>query len=545
MMVESERARLLRMALQNERLLEDSRERQARFQQLLDISHELARAHVGDGVLLQRIAQRGAALLGADVAGVLLMDNGALVVRGAFGDVAGVFGDGARSETRSRLADALRMSDAIMVPEVGRARTGMVVPLRAAWQVIGVFAVARRAQRAFTVDDVLIASIFAAHAATAVANARLYHETREANRRKDDFLARLAHELRNPLAPLVNALAVLGRVAAGPDVTRLQAIMAHQAGHLGALVDDILDVSRLRFDKLMLKLKAVDLCDIARHSFEALQLSPLAEGHDVTLSASNGPIIVNADPIRLEQVIGNLLNNAVKYTPRGEPIRVSVEKTTSDGIVTVRDHGIGIAADMLPHVFTLFTQVERSRHRAQGGLGLGLALVRALVERHGGTVSAHSAGLGEGSEFTVRLPLARAEDPLDDRGVIAAFARPRRVLIVQDDPDEAETLRNDLEKAGHSVAGAAGYPAAVEVAAFFRPEVALIDLGLQGIGGHEIARRLRHLPQCKRTHLVALTGNGSPDDLHARATPFDVHLVKPVSPATVLALVAHLRLRGE
>jgi signal transduction histidine kinase len=543
MMVESERARLLRMALQNERLLEDSRERQARFQQLLDISHELARAHVGDDVLLQRIAQRGAALLGADVAGVLLMDNGTLVVRGAFGDVAGVFGDAARSETRSRLADALRMSDAIMVPELGRARTGMVVPLRAAWQVIGVFAVARRAQRAFTVDDVLIASIFAAHAATAVANARLYHETREANRRKDDFLARLAHELRNPLAPLVNALQVLGRVAAGPDVTRLQAIMAHQAGHLGALVDDILDVSRLRFDKLMLNLKAVDLCEIARHSFEAVQLSPLAEGHDVTLSA-NGPIIVNADPIRLEQVIGNLLNNAVKYTPRGEPIRVSVEKATSDAIVTVRDHGIGIAADMLPHVFTLYTQVERSRHRAQGGLGLGLALVRALVERHGGTVSAQSAGLGEGSEFTVRLPLARAGDRLDD-GFVAAFTRPRRVLIVQDDPDEVETLRNDLEKAGHSVAGAAGYPAAVEVAAFFRPEVALIDLGLPGIDGHEIARRVRHLPQCKRTHLVAFTGNSSPDDLRARATPFDVHLVKPVSPTTVLALVAHLRLRGE
>ena len=255
------------MALQNERLLEDSRERQARFQQLLDISHELARAHVSDDVLLQRIAQRGAHLLGADVAGVLLMDHGGLVVRGAFGDVAGIFGDGARSDTRSRLADALRMSDAMMLREVGRGRTGMAVPLRAAWQVIGVLAVARRAQRAFTVDDVLTASIFAAHAATAVANARLYHETQEANRRKDDFLARLAHELRNPLAPLVNALQVLGRVAAGPDVTRLQGIMAHQAGHLGALVNDILDVSRLRFDKLTLNCRPVDLCDVARHSF--------------------------------------------------------------------------------------------------------------------------------------------------------------------------------------------------------------------------------------------------------------------------------------
>ena len=544
-MIESERARLVRMALQNERLLEDSRERQARFQQLLDISHELARAHVGDDVLLQRIAQRGAQLLAADVAGVLLMDNGTLVVRGAFGDVAGVFGDGARGETRSRLADALRTSDAIMVREVGRARTGLVVPLRAAWQGIGVFAVARRAQRPFTVDDVLIASTFATHAATAVANARFYHDTREANRRKDDFLARLAHELRNPLAPLVNALQVLGRVAAGPDVTRLQAIMAHQAGHLGALVDDILDVSRLRFDKLTLNLKAIDLCEVARHSFEALQLSPVAEGHDVTLSASTGPIVVNGDPIRLEQVVGNLLNNAVKYTPRGEPIRLSVERTTSDAIVTVRDHGIGIAADMLPHVFNLFTQVERSRHRAQGGLGLGLALVRALVERHGGTVSAQSPGLGEGSEFTVRLPLVRSSDRVNgDVGVAAT--RVRRVLIVHDDPRDLETLRTDLEKAGHSVAGAAGYPAAVEVAAFFRPEVALVDLGLPGTDGHEIARRLRHLPQCRRIYLVALTTGGDlPDDVRRRAAPFDVHLLKPVSAATVLAVVAHLRLRGE
>src|SRR5262249_36425425 len=173
-MVESERARLLRMALQNERLLEDSRERQARFQHLLDISHELARAHVGDDVLLQRIAQRGARLLAADVGGVLLKDDGALVVRGAFGDVAGLFGDGARSDTRSRLADALRTSDAIIVPDVGRARTGMVVPLRAAWQGIGVFAVARRAQRPFTVDDVLIASIFPTPAAAAVPKAAPY-----------------------------------------------------------------------------------------------------------------------------------------------------------------------------------------------------------------------------------------------------------------------------------------------------------------------------------------------------------------------------------
>src|SRR5262249_11066712 len=293
----------------------------------------------------------------------------------------------------------------------------------------------------------------------------------------------------------------------------------------------------------------VDLCEVARHSFEALQLSPAAEGHDVTLAASGGPVIVNGDQIRLEQVLGNLLNNAVKYTPRGEPIRLSVERTASDGVVIVRDRGIGIAADMLPQVFNLFTQVERSRNRAQGGLGLGLALVRALVERHGGTVTAHSAGLGEGSEFTVRLPLARPGDhvrPSDYvNGTVAANARPRRVLIVHDDPREREPRRASLENAGHSVAGAAGYPAAVEVAAFFRPEIALIDLDLAGGDGPEIARRIGHLPQCKRTYLVALMGAGSPDDDRRRPAVFDVHLAKPASMTTVLALVAHLRLLGE
>jgi signal transduction histidine kinase len=539
--METERTRLLRIARQNERLLEDSRERQARFQQLLDISQELARAQVGDAVLLYRIAQRGAGVLNADVAAVMLVDDGTLVLRAAFGDANDLFGDGARPDTRARLADALRTSDAIMLPAVGWGRIGMVVPLRAAWKVIGVFAVARRADRPFTADDVLIGTTFATHAATALDNARVYHETREANRRKDDFLARLAHELRNPLAPLVNALQALGRLGAAPDVTRLHTIMAHQAGHLGALVDEILDVSRLRFDKLTLNLQAVDLRDVARHSFEALQLSPLAEGHDVALSLPDEPILVQGDPLRLEQVVGNLLNNAVKYTPRGEPIRLTLERTTSDAILTVRDHGIGIAADMLPRVFTLFTQVERSRHRAQGGLGLGLALVRALVERHGGTVSARSAGVGQGSEFAVRLPLWRARGRGDE--AISA-ARARRVLIVDNDPHELEALRTTLEDAGHAVAVADGHPAAVEVAAFFRPEIALIDIGLPGLDGHEIARRVKRLPQCEHTYVVGLAD--APREV-ARARPplFDVHLVKPVSPITLVGLVAYAGRRAE
>ncbi len=538
-MMESERTRLLRIARQNERLLEDSRERQARLQRLLDVSQELTRAEVGDEALLPRIAQRAAEVLNADVAGALVLDDARLVMRGAFGDADALFGGTANPDTKAALADALRTSDAVTIPKVGRGRVGMVLTLRAAWKVIGVLAVARRASRPFTTEDVVIAQMFATHAATAVQNARLYQETRDANRRKDDFLARLAHELRNPLAPLVNAVQVLGRLAAAPDVTRLQTIMSHQARHLRALIDDIFDVSRLRFDKLILTMQAVDLREIARHSFEALQLTPLAEGHDVALSLPDEPVVVHGDPIRLEQVVGNLLNNAVKYTPRGEPIRVVVERTRSDAMLTVRDRGIGIAADMLPHVFNLFTQVERSRHRAQGGLGLGLALVRTLVERHGGTVSARSEGLGRGSEFVVRLPLGRP----DGREVLGP-SRARRVLVVNDDPGELEEFRTALEEAGHSVASAEGYPAAVEVAAFFQPEIAVIDVESPGFDSHEIARRVKRLPQCQHTYLVGL-GDTPRHRQRATSPSFDMQLTKPVSPTTLVGLVAHVRVPAE
>ena len=526
-------------ALQNERVLEELRERHARLQQLLDITHELTRTRAREEVLLQRIAQRGADALAADAVGVLLLDDGGLVVRGALGDAADLFGETAPAATRSRLDTALTSGDALMIPGVGRTRLGLAIPLRAAWQVIGVLALARSVDHPFTADDVLIARTFAAHAATALENARVYREAREADRRKDDFLARLAHELRNPLAPIVNALHLLGRLAEpGPDVSQLQAIMARQARRLGALVDDLLDVSRIRIGKLSLKLEPVDLCEIARRSLEALQLSAHAEGHDIAMSLTSEAVVVTGDPVRLEQVLGNLLNNAVKYTPRGEPIRLVVERTDTEAIVAVRDHGIGIAPDVLPNMFKLFTQADGSLHRAQGGLGLGLALVRALVERHGGSVTGQSAGLGQGSEFTVRLPLAAVALPKEGD---ARAAEGVRVLIVEDNPDRREALGAVLEAAGHSVACVPDGSAAIEVAAFFRPELVLVDIGLPGIDGHEVARRVRRL-RAQRTYLVALTGYGQPDDLRrAREAGFDGHLIKPVAPATVLDLIAHLQ----
>ena len=293
-------------------------------------------------------------------------------------------------------------------------------------------------------------------------------------------------------------------------------------------MDDLLDVSRIRLGKLTLQTEPIDLRDIARHSFEALQLSRQAEGHDVTLDVGADPVVVVGDAGRLEQVVGNLLQNAVKYTPRGAPIRLTVSPSAGEAVLRVEDRGIGIAPEMLPHVFQLFTQADRSLHRAQGGRGLGLALVRALVARHGGTVTGESAGLGHGSQFTVRLPLSTQKLASAAGAGEARAVRASRILLVEDNPDAREALRAVLELEGHRVAAAVDGMAALELATTFRPDVVFIDLGLPGVDGYEVARRLRSTGP-KGLCLVALTGYGQPED-RARALDagFDVHLTKPV-----------------
>jgi signal transduction histidine kinase/ActR/RegA family two-component response regulator len=546
-MVNSDGMRLQRLAVQNEHLLDELRERQARLQELLQVSRDLSRAHEDEDFLFERVTHRGAEVLAADAVAVLIFHDRALTIRAATGDAGELFGSAATPATRQQLATALTAADAVTVSGLAEGRIGLAVPLRAEWQVIGVLALGRPTAQPFSVDDVLIATTFAAHAATAIQNARAHSEAREAERRKDDFLARLAHELRNPLAPIVNGLHLLGRAAApGTDVARVQTILSRQVRRLGALVDDLLDVSRIRLGKLALNLEPVDLCAVARRSLEAVQLSSQAEGHDLGLSVPNEPVVVRGDPVRLEQIAGNLITNAVKYTPRGQPIRVAVERTATEAVLRVRDHGIGIAPEMLPNVFKLFAQMENAVSRAQGGLGLGLALVRALTEHHGGVVTAESAGLGRGSEFVVRLPLTseRVQPDAGDPGL--RMARPARVLVVEDDADALEALRGVLEAAGHRVATADNGPAAVEVAAFMRPEVAFVDIGLPEMDGLEVARRVRRQPYGKRLHLVALTGYGQAEDRRrAREAGFDAHLVKPVAPETVLDLIAYLQSGAE
>ena len=541
-MSDDERERLHRRARQQARLLTESRERQARLEQLLDVCHELARTHARQEILLQRVAERGAQLLAADAVGVLLLEGVRLVPRGRAGAAAALFDEAGPAEVQACLAAAVKTSEAVVVPDVAGGRAVVGLPLRAGWRVIGVLGIARPAARPFSGDDVAIVTKFAAHAATALENARLYREVREADRRKDDFLARLGHELRNPLAPIVNALHLLERVGErAPQGRHLRAIMARQIRHLAGLVDELLDVSRIRLGKLTLQAEPLDLCEVARRSFEALQLSRDAEGHDVALDVGPEPVVVMGDAARLEQVVGNLLQNAVKYTPRGAPIRLTVAPAAGEAVLCVRDRGIGIAPEMLPHVFQLFTQADRSLHRAQGGLGLGLALVRALVERHGGTVTGESAGLGHGSQFTVRLPLCtQALAPAAGDGGPRP-TRPGRILVVEDNADAREALRAVLEAEGHRVAAAVDGVAAIELAATFQPEIAFIDLGLPGLDGYEVARRLR-ASAAKTVWLVALTGYGQPEDRRrTQEAGFDSHLVKPVMPEQLFELIARVQ----
>ena len=524
------------------RALEALRERQGRLEQLLAITHELAQSHAREDLLVQRVAERGAQLLGAPGVAVLLLSDDRLVVGGAAGEAAEVFGEAGPPRARGAVSTVIQTGAAVVLPDVEGARTVVAAPLRGAWQVLGVLAAVRPAARPFEAEDTRLLAALAAHAATALENARRYGEAREANRRKDDFLARLAHELRNPLAPIVHALHLLDRVAAnGPQGVQLREIMARQTRLLGSLVDDLLDVSRIRLGKLSLRPTPVDLREVARRSFEALQVSRHAEGHEISLSVGPDPVIVNGDPARLEQVVGNLLHNAVKYTPRGAPIHVGVERTGREAILRVHDRGIGIDSEMLPHIFQMFMQADRSLDRAQGGLGLGLALVRALVEHHGGSVTAASPGLGLGSEFTVRLPLC----PSIPTSVVGGPARRpapcTRVLVVEDNPDAREALRAVLELEGHRVAAAVDGADGVELAAAFRPQIAFIDIALPGLDGYELARRLRAWDHDPTLVLVALTGCGQPEDRRrAQAAGFDSYLVKPVVPEQLFELIARV-----
>jgi signal transduction histidine kinase len=369
-------------------------------------------------------------------------------------------------------------------------------------------------------------------------------ELAEANRRKDEFLAMLAHELRNPLAPIRNAVHVLGRGDTPED--RLQwarDVIGRQVEHLARIIDDLLDVTRITQGRITLRKEKVELMTVIARAIETSRPLIEARRHEFSVSLPHAPVQLECDPTRLAQVVSNLLDNAAKYTEEGGRISLVAQAGREEVVIRVKDTGIGIPAELLPSIFDLFRQADRSLARSQGGLGIGLTLVRRLVDLHGGSVDVSSAGPGRGSEFVVRVPAASAAAAANGGEDVSESDAPqpsprRRVLVVDDNLDSAESLAMVLTLSGHETMIAHDGASALEAAATFKPHVIVLDIGLPDLDGYEVARRLREAPATRKSKLVALTGYGQDED-RRRATEagFDHHVVKPVDPDRLLELL--------
>jgi signal transduction histidine kinase len=363
---------------------------------------------------------------------------------------------------------------------------------------------------------------------------------KEADRRKDEFLAMLAHELRNPLAPIRTALEVERQPGADHTaITRARETMARQLSNMVRLIDDLLDVSRITKGKVELRRERVELAAVLGTAIETSR--PLIEAgrHELKTTLPTTPVWLDADPTRLAQVVSNLLNNAAKYTPEGGSIRLSAAVTPGPKgkwvEIRVADNGTGIPPDVLPRMWDMFAQADRTIGRSQGGLGIGLTLVKWLVELHGGAVHAWSGGKGQGSEFIVRLPVTEATDVPRDHTTSKAQKSPtRRILVVDDNVDGRETMAMLLELSGHAVRTAEDGPSALRVADEFRPDVILLDIGLPGMDGYQVAQQIRANPALHQVRLIALTGWGQDSDRErSQHAGFDLHLVKPVDPVAL------------
>jgi two-component system, sensor histidine kinase len=363
---------------------------------------------------------------------------------------------------------------------------------------------------------------------------------RVADQRKDEFLATLGHELRNPLAPLLTGLQLLKQAdQQHPVMMRVTTVMERQVHQLVRLVDDLLEVSRITRGVIDVRREALDLGLIVRSAIDTSR--PLLEvaRHELTVDIPIEPITILGDTVRLIQVFANLLTNAAKYTNPGGRVAVSVRRTGARAVVSVRDNGIGIPAAQLESVFDMFTQVDRSDHRIQGGLGIGLTLVRSLVEMHGGTVQARSAGVGAGSEFIVDLPVLAEARAKADRSAELRSLPPRRILVVDDNCDAAETLGALLTALGATVSVVHSGHAALEALDSFTPDAVLLDLGMPEIDGYEVSRRIRAAPNHADVLLIALTGWGQEHDRErSRAAGIDHHLVKPPDMEKLRTLLA-------
>jgi signal transduction histidine kinase len=380
---------------------------------------------------------------------------------------------------------------------------------------------------------------------------RVEQALKAADRHKDEFLAMLAHELRNPLAPILNAVQLIRKKPlSDPQLLWSRDLIERQLGHLTRLVDDLLDVSRITRGKINLSRETVEVTDLVARAVETVQPLIVERGHRLILDVASESIRVFGDPLRLTQAVGNVLSNAAKYTENGGQIRLTARQV--DGIVEIRvqDTGIGIPSDLQPMIFDMFTQLNNQTGRAQSGLGIGLALVRKLLEMHGGSVTAFSEGNGQGSEFLITLPVitnetnaanGRAAVALDsDVGTEAVQVR-RRILVADDNADALESLATLLELSGHEVFSASNGALALESAERHLPEVALLDIGMPKLDGYEVARRIRAQPWGRRITLVALTGWGQESDRRRSGEAgFDSHLVKPLDLDKLTALLDRL-----
>jgi signal transduction histidine kinase len=441
----------------------------------------------------------------------------------------------------------------------------VILPLQVRQEVIGVLVLAMGASgRRFGPVEIELAENLAARAAVFLENARLYQQIKDADRRKNEFLSMLAHELRNPMAPIQNATEILNALQApGEELQWVRGVIDRNVKQLARLVTDLLDISRITQGKIRLHLEPVGVAAIVEQAVEISRPLIDSRNHHLSISLPGEPICVNGDATRLAQAVANLLNNAAKYTETGGRIELKVTKDQNQVVLSIRDSGIGISPDMLPKIFELFTQIDRSLDRSQGGLGIGLSLVRSIVEMHQGVVQAFSAGLGKGSAFVVRLPLLTQSGPAvsDQSSQVfppskipnsngadgqASGLSPlqvrragRRILVVDDNQDSTESLARLLRLGGHQVETALDGTTGLKVARDYRPEVIFLDLGLPEMDGYEIARRLRQDRNLAKVALIAMTGYGQEEDRRkSQETGFDGYMVKPADPVHVAKLLA-------
>jgi PAS domain S-box-containing protein len=419
-------------------------------------------------------------------------------------------------------------------------------PLLSGNTLLGTLSFGSRRRDEFSVEELGFFSTISRYVSAAYERLRLVNELREADRKKDEFLATLAHELRNPLAPIRTGVQVMKLSAGNASmVERSRAMIERQVHQMAHLIDDLMDVSRISMGKVVLQKSRLRLADAVRDAVDISRPLLEAAGHDFTLELPADALVVDGDHTRLTQVFGNLLNNAAKYTARGGRVRLAVRRDGEEAVVVVEDSGVGIPAHMLGRVFDMFTQVDRSLERSQGGLGIGLNIVRRLVELHGGSITAASDGPDRGSTFTVRLPAVPVAETSHGTNGNGAAVKPsatrRRILVVDDNTDGAESLALMLGMMGHDTRTAHDGVEAVTMAEAFRPHLILMDIGMPRLSGLEACVRIRAEPWGRSMVLVAQTGWGQDADRQQAARAgFDMHLIKPVSPVDLTRLLEEL-----